>query len=102
MCVTPNNAPVHELQCCVLHESNQLFNKPRKGIVKMEVDVCLPLISLPCRFAKQDSCSAIYNNWLLEALIYFLPTYILDKKSRNELYADLRRAALVGGDCITM
>jgi hypothetical protein len=23
MCVTPN-APVHELQCCVLHEINQL------------------------------------------------------------------------------
>jgi hypothetical protein len=68
----------------------------------MEVDLRLPLISFPCCFAKQDICSAIYNNRLSAALIYFLPTYTLDKKGRVELYANLRRAALVGGDCITL
>jgi hypothetical protein len=52
MYVTPS-APVHELQCGVLHEINQL-NEPRQGIIEMEVDICLPSISLPCCFAKQD------------------------------------------------
>jgi hypothetical protein len=95
MYVTPS-APVHDLQRGVLHEINQL-NKPRQGIIKMEVDIRIPLISFPCCFAKQDICSAIYNNRLLAALVYFLPTYTLDKKGSAELYADFRRAALVWG-----
>jgi hypothetical protein len=101
MCVTPS-APVHDLQRGVLHEINQL-NKPRQGIIEMEVDIRLPSISVSCCFAKQDICSAIYNNQLSAALTYFLPTsYTLDKKGRAELYADLRSAALVGGDFITL
>jgi hypothetical protein len=66
------------------------------------VDVCIPSTPLPCCFAKQDICSSIYNTWLSEALLYFLPNYTLDKKGMDDLYAGLRRAALVGGDCITL
>jgi hypothetical protein len=100
MYVTPS-APVHDLQRGVLHEINQL-NKPRQGIIKMEVDNRIPPISFLCCFAKQDICSAIYNNRQSAALINFLPTYTLDKKGRAELYADFRRAALVWGDYIML
>jgi hypothetical protein len=44
----------------------------------------------------------LHNNRLSEAFIYFLPTYTLHKKGRDELYANLRRAALVVGDCIML
>jgi hypothetical protein len=102
ICVTPS-APVHDLQRGVLYEINQL-NKPRQGIIEMEVDIHLPLISFPCCFAKHDICSTIHNNRRsAAALIYFLPTYTLDEqKGRDALYADLRRVALVGVDCIML
>jgi hypothetical protein len=76
------STPEHKLQCGVLNEIKQL-NAPRQGIIEMEVDVCLPFISLPCCFAKQDICSAMHNNRLSKALIYFLPTYTLDEVGRN-------------------
>jgi hypothetical protein len=100
MFVTPS-APVHKLQCGVLNEIKQL-NAPQQGIIEMEVDVGLPIISLPCCFAEQDICSAIYNNHLSKALIHFLPTYTLYEKGREELYADLKRVALHGSDHITL
>jgi hypothetical protein len=65
------------------------LNKPRQGIIKMEVDIRLSLISFPCCFAEQDICSAIYNNQLLAALIYFLPTYTLDKEGRDDVLSNL-------------
>jgi hypothetical protein len=68
----------------------------------MEVDVHLPSMSFPCYFVKQDICSAIHNKQFSEALIYFLPTYTLDKKGKDELCFNLRRAALVGGDSVTL
>jgi hypothetical protein len=89
MSVTPH-AQVHQLQLGVLHVINQ-------GIIEMEIDIHLLLMSFPSCFAKHDIFSVIlHNNRLSKALIYFLPKYTLDKQLRDELYADLRRAALVG------
>ena len=92
---------VHRLQLAVLHKINQLL-QPRQGILEMEVDVRLPSMPLPACFSKQDICSLVLHNKLSKALIYFLPKYTFDKKGRAELYADLGRAALVGGDRITL
>ncbi len=61
----------------------------------MEVDIHLPF---SCCFPKQDICSATHNNRLFKALIYFPLTYTFDKKGRDKLFADLKRAALVEGD----
>jgi hypothetical protein len=86
----------------VLHESNQL-NKPRQGIIEIEVDVRLPHMAFPNCYAKHAICSAIHNHnhRLSKALICFLPTYSLDKKGKDEMYAGIRRADL-GGDCIML
>jgi hypothetical protein len=79
-----------------------LLNAPRQGILEMEVDVRLPSMPLfPC-FSKQDICSVIHHNRLSKALIYFPPKYTYDKKGRDKLYADLGKAALLGGDRITL
>ena len=85
----------------MLHEINEL-NQVRQGIIEMVADVRIPSLFLPPCFVKQDICSAIHNNSLSKALIYFPPKYSIDNKGRDEIYADLRRAALVGGDCIML
>jgi hypothetical protein len=96
-----DHVSVHDLQQRVLHELN-LLNAPRQGILEMEVDVRLPSMPIfPC-FSKQDICSVIHHNRLSKALIYFSPKYTHDKKGRDELYADLGKAALLGGDRITL
>ena len=92
---------IHQLQLAVLHEINELF-QPRQGILEMEVDVRLPSMPTPACFTKQDICSLIHHNRLSKALIYFHPKYSLDKTGRDELYADLGRAALIGGDRLTL
>jgi hypothetical protein len=76
MSVTPH-AQVHQLQLAVLNKSNQL-NHPQQGILKMEVDVSLPLMFFPSCFAKHDIFSVIHNNRIFKALIYFLPKSMLD------------------------
>ncbi len=92
---------VYQLQLAVLHEINELF-QPRHGILEMEVDVRLPSMPHPACFTKQDICSLIHHNRLSKAPIYFCPKYLLDKTRQDELYADLGRAALVGGNCLTL
>jgi hypothetical protein len=68
----------------------------------MEIDVSLPSISLPHSFYLQDMCTVIHSNHRAsKVLIYFHPKYTLDEKGKLELYGDLHKAALVGGDCIT-
>jgi hypothetical protein len=66
----------------------------------MEVDVCLPSISLPHSCYLQDICTVIHNHRASKVLIYFHPKYTLDEKGRLELYGDLHKVALLGGDCI--
>jgi hypothetical protein len=94
-------ASVQDLQTRVLHELN-LLQTPRVGILEMEVDLQLPSMPLPPKYSKQDICSLIHHNRLSKALIYFPPKYTDDKKGRAELYADLGKTALLGGDCITL
>jgi hypothetical protein len=92
---------VHDRQLAVLHEIG-LLNAPRPGFLEMEVDVRLPFLSLPPRYVKQDICSLIDTHKHTQALIYFDPKYTLDKTGRQSLYADLLRAALLGGDRIML
>jgi hypothetical protein len=68
--------------------------------MEMEVDIPLPFMSFQPFFVKQDICTIIHNNRILKALIYFSPKYTLDDKDREELYSDLQKVALVGGDII--
>jgi hypothetical protein len=92
---------VQDLQTRVLHELN-LLQSPRLGIIEMEVDVGLPSLPLSPSFSKQDICSVIHQNRLSKALVYFSPKYTHDQTGRAELYADLRKAALQGGDRISL
>jgi hypothetical protein len=92
----PLHAQVHQLQLAVLHEISQL-NQHHQRIIEMEVDVCLPSISLP-RCVLQDICTVIRTHRASKVLIYFLPEYMLDLKGRSELYGNLHKAALLGGD----
>jgi hypothetical protein len=59
MCIT-TSAPVHELQYGVLHEINPL-NEPCQGIIKIEVDICLPSISLPCAVLQNRTFAGFKN-----------------------------------------
>jgi hypothetical protein len=93
---------VHQLQLAILHEINQLNNQCRQGIIEMEVNVHLPSISLPHCFSVQHICTVIHNNRASTVLIYFLPKYMLDAKGRSQLYGNLHKAALLGGDHITL
>ena len=68
----------------------------------MEVDVRLPNLAFPSSFVQQDICSVLFNLKISKALVYFLPKYSLDQQGRDELYADIRRSALVGGDNLTL
>jgi hypothetical protein len=92
---------VHQLQLDVLHEIN-LLNQPRRGIVEMDVDMRLPSLPSQPRYSKLDICCTIHNNRLPKALIYFSPKYTFDKIGRHTLYANLHRAALVGGYRLTL
>ena len=98
---TPDNAQIHELQSAVLFEMNKL-NLPRVGAIEMEVDVRIPSMPLPFRFVKQDICRLLDQNKYTNVHIYFQPKYALDKEGRDELYADLLRASLLGGDRIAL
>ena len=62
----------------------------------------LPSLSLTPSFTKQDICTVIHDNRISKALIYFRPKYTLDNNGRDALYADLHRAALAGGDRLTL
>ena len=99
--INPSTFTVHQLQLDVLHKINEL-NKPRQRFLDMEVDVCLPLLLFTPSFVKQYICTVIHNNRLSKALIYFRPKYTLDNNGRDALYADLHRAALAGGDRLTL
>jgi hypothetical protein len=68
----------------------------------MEVDVHPTSMPLPPCFSKHNICSVVHHNRLLKALIYFSPKYTHDKKGQAELYAHLGKAALLGGNCITL
>jgi hypothetical protein len=98
---TTSAVTVHELQLAVLHEIN-LLSQPRQGVIEMEVDLRLALMPLPPCFVKPDICSVIDTNSLSKALIYFRPQYTFDKKGREALYCDIQRAALIGGDRLTL
>ena len=100
MSVSPH-AQVHALQLAVLHEINEL-NKPRFGIIEIEVDVRLPSFPMPPCYAKQDICSLIHTHKSSKALIYFHPKYTLDDAGKKALYVDLRKAAIHGGDMVTL
>ena len=96
------HAQIHHRQRAVLYEINQL-NLSRPGNLQMEVDVRIPKFPLPPSFALQDICSLIESNKLTtHAHIYFHPKYTLDKKGRDELFSDLLRASLIGGDRIVL
>jgi hypothetical protein len=96
------HAQIHHRQRAVLHEINQL-NLSRPGILQMEVDVRIPKFPLPPSFALHNICSLIESNKLTtQAHIYFHPKYTLDKKGRDELFSDLLRASLKGGDRIVL
>jgi hypothetical protein len=100
MTSTPNDK-VHGLQDDVLHEISQL-KKPRQGIIEMEVDVRLPNMAFPSCYAKQEIYSVVVNLKISKALVYFLPKYSFDKEGRDEPYSNIRRAALAGGDSLTL
>jgi hypothetical protein len=100
MSVEPPDS-VQDLQTRVLHELN-LLQAPRLGILEMEVDLQHPSMPLPPEYSKQDICSLIHQNRVSKTLIYFPPKYTHDKKGRSELYADLGKAALLGGDRISL
>jgi hypothetical protein len=71
----------------------------------MEVDVCVPNLPMPSYFFKHDIWSLIQNHRLPKAsLIHFSITKyaLLDQKGRDDLFVDLRKAALVGSDCIAL
>jgi hypothetical protein len=90
---------VHQCQLAVLHELNELHTVCQ-GIMQMAVDICLPSFPFPPCFTKQDICSVINMNRNTKAVIYFHPKYAMDKKDRDELFADLLCATLAGGDHI--
>jgi hypothetical protein len=94
---------VQALQEVVLHEIKQL-NKPRLGIMEMEVDIRLPYTALPYAtgFVTQDIGPILKSHRACKAMIYFPPKYSLDKAGRDLLYADISRAALAGGDRISL
>jgi hypothetical protein len=93
---------VQKLQQAVLYVLQQL-NKPRPGIMDMEVDICLPNTILPFYFAKQDLCTVIQNNKNLNACIYFpLAKYTLESQGRKNLSNDLQRSANDGGDVLSI
>ena len=54
-------------------------------------------MAFPSWYSKQDICSEIHNHNVSNVLIYFLPNYLHDQDGREELYADISRAALAGG-----
>ncbi len=82
------NDKVHGLQDVVLHEIHQL-NKPRLGVIQMEVDIRLPHMAFTSCYAKQNICSEIHNHKVSNALIYFLPKYAHDQAGRKALYDDI-------------
>jgi hypothetical protein len=94
---------VHALQDVVLHEIN-LLNQPRLGVMEMEVDVRLPHTAFPysCSFVKQDIVPILHTNRYSKAFICFPPKYSFDKAGRHQLYVDISRAALSGGDRLTL
>jgi hypothetical protein len=101
---TISNAPlknVPQLQQAALYEISQL-NLPRLSVMEMEVELHLPNSFLPPGYFKQDMCTLIQNTKLSQALLYFPPKYTPDKKGRQDLWDDLRRAAQKGGDCLTL
>jgi hypothetical protein len=68
MSVAPHaKIQIHQLQQAVLHGIKEL-NKPRQGIMEMEVDVSLPSMSFQPFFAKQDICTIIHNNRISKKL----------------------------------
>jgi hypothetical protein len=92
---------VHELQLAVLHEII-LLSLPRQGVIELMLDVRLASMPLSPCFFKQNICSAIHNNRLSKALVYFSPKYTYDKEGREALYCDIQWAALIGGDRLTL
>ena len=70
----------------------------------MEVDVRLPHTAFPysCSFVKQDIVPILHTNRYSKAFICFPPKYSFDKAGRHQLYVDISRAALSGGDRLTL
>jgi hypothetical protein len=98
----PSTPCVEKLQQAVLYELEQL-NQPRPGIMDMDVDICLPNMTLPFCFAKQDLCTVIQNNRFSDARIYFSPTkYTPSDEGRKNLWYDLQRSANDGGDVLSI
>jgi len=64
----------------------------------MEVDIRLPHMAFPSCYSKQDICSEINTHKLSHALVSFLPKYSHDKQGRKDLYADISKADIAGGD----
>jgi hypothetical protein len=69
----------------------------------MVVEVRLPTLVMLPYFDKQDICSIIDTHKISKTRIYFPPKYTFDPKgSRAELFGDIHKAVLVGGDRITL
>ena len=101
MIIDPSTVTVHQLQLDVLHEINEL-SKPRQGFLEMEVEVRLPLLSLTPSFTNQDICTVIHDNSISKAHIYVCTKYTINNNGRDARYADQHRAALAGGDRLTL
>jgi hypothetical protein len=100
--IVPHHAQVHRLQLAVLHEIDEL-NKTRLGVLEMVVEVVhLPTLIMLPYFYKQGICSIIDTHKISITHFYFLPKYALDPKGRAKLYGDIHKAALVGGNHISL
>jgi hypothetical protein len=108
---TPNIVPqlqqaalseILKLQQATLYEISQL-HLPRQQVLEMEVQLRVPNLEALCDgYVNQDTCQLSWNFKLSKARIYFPTKYTPDKKGRQALYHDIRRAAQDGGDSLTL
>jgi hypothetical protein len=79
------------------------LNLPRQQVLQIEVQLQVPNLEALCDgYINQDICQLSQNFKLSKAQIYFPPKYTPDKKGRQALYHDIRRAAQDGGDSLTL
>jgi hypothetical protein len=72
-------------------------------VLQIEVQLQVPNLEALCDgYINQDICQLSQNFKLSKAQIYFPPKYTPDKKGRQALYHDIRRAAQDGGDSLTL
>jgi hypothetical protein len=91
-----------KLQQAALYKISQL-NLPRQQVLEMEVQLWVPNLEALCDgYVNQDICQLSQNFKLSKARIYFPLKYTPDKKGRQALYHDIRRAAQDGGGSLTL